>query len=54
MIKSKGNLKALSVSTAPFPGFATDLQALLMAVLGLVEGTSTIEENIFEGRFGHL
>ncbi len=52
-VASRGTLKAVSVSTAPFPGLATDLQAPLMATLSLAEGTSRIEENIFEGRFGH-
>ena len=46
-------LKSVDISTAPFPGFATDLQAPAMAVLCLADGTSTVEENIFEGRFGH-
>ena len=52
-VKSTGRLKALSASTGPFPDFATDLQAPLMAALTVAEGVSTIEENIFEGRFGH-
>ena len=52
-VKSLGRLKPISVTTAPFPGFATDLQALLMAALGLADGESIIEESIFEGRFAH-
>jgi UDP-N-acetylglucosamine 1-carboxyvinyltransferase len=52
-VKSNGELKAVHVKTAPFPGFATDLQAPLMAALALANGTSTIEETIYEGRFGH-
>ncbi len=51
--KCSGDLKPVSISTAPFPELATDLQAPLMAALCLAKGTSTIEENIFEGRFGH-
>jgi UDP-N-acetylglucosamine 1-carboxyvinyltransferase len=47
-------LKAVTFSTAPFPGVATDLQALFMAALCTAEGVSTIEENIFENRFGHV
>lgn len=48
------DLRAVSLKTAPFPGLATDLQAQLMAVLTMVPGVSTIEENIFEGRYGHV
>ena len=51
--KSNGRLKAVHVKTLPFPGLATDLQAPLMAALTVAEGTSTIEETIYEGRFGH-
>jgi UDP-N-acetylglucosamine 1-carboxyvinyltransferase len=52
-VRSSGRLKPVNVKTAPFPGFATDLQAPLMAALALADGTSTIEETIYEGRFGH-
>ena len=47
-------LKSVNVATGPFPEFATDLQAPLMALLAKVPGVSSIEENIFEGRFGHV
>ena len=47
-------LKPVHITTAPFPGFATDLQALIMPFLTQVEGESSIEESIFEGRFGHV
>jgi len=40
--------------TAPFPGFPTDMQAQLMAVLTLVEGSSVVIENVFENRFMHV
>jgi UDP-N-acetylglucosamine 1-carboxyvinyltransferase len=40
--------------TAPFPGFPTDMQAQLMAVLTLVEGSSVVVENVFENRFMHV
>lgn len=49
-----GELKPQHVITAPFPGFATDLQAPLMAFLTLVSGESVIEEAVYEGRFGHV
>lgn len=52
-VSRSGPLKAVHVKTGPFPGFATDLQAPLMAALTVAEGTSTIEETIYEGRFGH-
>ena len=52
-VKRNGPLKAVHVKTGPFPGFATDLQAPLMAALTVAEGTSSIEEAIYEGRFGH-
>ncbi len=48
------SLRPVSVSTAPFPGLATDLQAPLMAALCTIPGESRIEENVFEGRFGHV
>lgn len=52
-VRSFGRIKPVRVKTAPFPGFATDIQAQLMATLTIAEGVSEIEENIFEGRFAH-
>ncbi|MEL6679495.1 MAG: UDP-N-acetylglucosamine 1-carboxyvinyltransferase, partial [Pseudomonadota bacterium] len=46
-------LKPLKVATAPFPGFPTDLQAQMMALLTLADGESELEELIFENRFMH-
>ncbi|MBI4211517.1 MAG: UDP-N-acetylglucosamine 1-carboxyvinyltransferase [Deltaproteobacteria bacterium] len=46
--------KAVSITTAPQPGFATDLQAQFMALMTIAEGTSTITETIFENRFMHV
>lgn len=46
--------KAVDIRTQPHPGFPTDMQAQLMAVCCLAEGTSTIIENIFENRFMHV
>jgi UDP-N-acetylglucosamine 1-carboxyvinyltransferase len=43
-----------TVSTAPFPGFPTDLQAQLMALMTCAKGTSRITETIFENRFMHV
>lgn len=42
------------LTTAPYPGFATDLQAQFMALMCLASGTSVITENIFENRFMHV
>jgi UDP-N-acetylglucosamine 1-carboxyvinyltransferase len=42
------------VSTEPFPGFPTDLQAQFMAIMATAEGTSHIKEQIFENRFMHV
>jgi len=53
-VKRSGELKPVSVTTAPFPGFATDLQAPLMAALTVASGVSTIEEAIYEARFTHV
>lgn len=52
-VTSNGRMRGINVSTAPFPGFATDMQAILMAALCTAEGESVIEEHVFEGRFGH-
>jgi UDP-N-acetylglucosamine 1-carboxyvinyltransferase len=46
--------KAFNFRTAPFPGLATDMQAQLMAVAAVAEGTSIITETIFENRFMHV
>ena len=48
-----GRVQAVDVVTEPFPGFPTDLQAQIMALLCTAEGTSVLEERIFENRFMH-
>jgi UDP-N-acetylglucosamine 1-carboxyvinyltransferase len=40
--------------TAPFPGFATDMQAQMMTLLGLADGESVVTETVFENRFMHV
>jgi UDP-N-acetylglucosamine 1-carboxyvinyltransferase len=45
---------AVSVRTAPYPGFATDMQAQMMALNAVADGTSVITETIFENRFMHV
>lgn len=47
-------LKAVEVKTLPYPGFATDMQAQLMAAMCIAEGTSSVTETIFENRFMHV
>ena len=51
--KSK-KLKKINISTKPYPGFPTDLQAQLMVLLTQVNGVSKIREDIFENRFMHV
>ena len=51
--RKNGPIRAVNVTTEPFPGFPTDLQAQMMALLCLAEGTSVLEEKIFENRFMH-
>lgn len=51
--RKNGRIRAVDVTTAPFPGFPTDLQAQMMALLCTAEGTSVLEEKIFENRFMH-
>ncbi|ODM42887.1 UDP-N-acetylglucosamine 1-carboxyvinyltransferase [Cereibacter johrii] len=51
--RRNGRVKAVDVMTEPFPGFPTDLQAQMMALLCTAEGTSVLEERIFENRFMH-
>ncbi|MEL6883493.1 MAG: UDP-N-acetylglucosamine 1-carboxyvinyltransferase [Pseudomonadota bacterium] len=51
--RKNGRISAVDVTTEPFPGFPTDLQAQMMALLCTAEGTSVLEEKIFENRFMH-
>lgn len=53
IVRNGSALNAVSVDTAPHPGFPTDLQAQFMALMTLANGTSVIRENIFENRFMH-
>ena len=47
-------INSIDVSTAPYPGFPTDLQAQFMTLMALGNGKSSIKENIFENRFMHV
>ena len=53
-VSANGGLKPLALSTSPFPGFATDMQAQFMAMLCRAEGQSFLEETIFENRYMHV
>jgi UDP-N-acetylglucosamine 1-carboxyvinyltransferase len=48
-----GRPKGVSIRTAPYPGFATDMQAQFMALATVADGTALITETIFENRFMH-
>ena len=53
-VRRRGDaVRAVNVTTEPFPGFPTDLQAQMMALLCTAEGVSVLEEKIFENRFMH-
>ena len=47
-------IKSINITTKPYPGFPTDLQAQIMVLMTKAEGVSTIKENIFENRFMHV
>ena len=53
-VKAPGKIQSLEVKTFPYPGFPTDLQAQIMAMVSVADGTSIITENVFEGRFLHV
>jgi UDP-N-acetylglucosamine 1-carboxyvinyltransferase len=52
-IEADGRPKSVSIRTAPYPGFATDMQAQFMALAAIGDGTAVITETIFENRFMH-
>jgi len=52
-IEMRGRPKSVSVRTAPYPGFPTDMQAQFMALDAIADGTATVTETIFENRFMH-
>lgn len=53
-VRGTGQIRGTDVKTLPYPGFPTDMQAQIMALLCLAEGTSIISESIFEDRFMHV
>ena len=54
LVTAPKRVKPVDISTAPYPGFATDLQAQFMALMTIADGNSVIRENIFENRFMHV
>lgn len=54
IVRNGGGIAPVTVETQPFPGFPTDLQAQLMALMTRASGTSVIRETIFENRFMHV
>src|SRR3569623_898870 len=54
LVEANGKLGPLTLSTAPFPGFATDMQAQFMAMLCKADGASVLTETIFENRYMHV
>ncbi len=53
-VLKSNKLKGTSIETSPYPGFPTDVQAQMMALMSVVEGNSIISETIFENRFMHV
>jgi UDP-N-acetylglucosamine 1-carboxyvinyltransferase len=52
--RRNGDVAGVDITTAPYPGFPTDLQAQVMALMAVADGASTIVETIFENRFMHV
>ena len=52
-VKSNGKIKSVDITTLPYPGFPTDLQAQMMVLMSVADGVSIITETIFENRFMH-
>jgi UDP-N-acetylglucosamine 1-carboxyvinyltransferase len=53
-VERRGPLRPLTLTTMPYPGFPTDMQAQMMALMALAQGTSTIRETVFENRLMHV
>ncbi|MDP6475809.1 MAG: UDP-N-acetylglucosamine 1-carboxyvinyltransferase [Alphaproteobacteria bacterium] len=53
-VKAAGRLASVNLTTHPYPGFPTDLQAQIMVLMALAEGASLISETVFENRFMHV
>jgi UDP-N-acetylglucosamine 1-carboxyvinyltransferase len=53
-VAGDGRPRPVDVRTAPFPGFATDMQAQMMVLLALADGSSVVTETVFENRYMHV
>jgi UDP-N-acetylglucosamine 1-carboxyvinyltransferase len=53
-VRGNGKINSVDVTTLPYPGFPTDLQAQMMVLMAVAEGVSVITETIFENRFMHV
>ena len=54
VVSHSKKIKSINISTKPYPGFPTDLQAQIMVLMTKANGVSTIKENVFENRFMHI
>jgi len=54
MVVRSGSLQAIDITTEPYPGFPTDLQAQFMALMTIASGASVIRETVYESRFMHV
>jgi UDP-N-acetylglucosamine 1-carboxyvinyltransferase len=53
-VSGKNRLRSVDIKTLPYPGFPTDLQAQIMALMAISEGSGTVMETVFENRFMHV
>ena len=53
-VKGCGRPRSVDITTQPYPGFPTDLQAQMMVLMAVADGVSVITENVFENRFMHV
>jgi UDP-N-acetylglucosamine 1-carboxyvinyltransferase len=53
-VERRGPLSPVAIITMPYPGFPTDMQAQMMALMALAQGTSTVRETVFENRLMHV
>jgi len=53
-VKCEGRIQGIDIMTAPYPGFPTDMQAQMMALLSVADGASMVTETIFENRYMHV
>jgi UDP-N-acetylglucosamine 1-carboxyvinyltransferase len=53
-VRGRRRIRPVNIKTLPYPGFPTDMQAQFMSLMALADGTSVINETIFENRFTHV